>query len=168
MDKERRRAWRLANPEKHREEQRKYYAKHKKKVIARVRSTREQYSADQKEKQCKNRLKWQRSNREVCRAYSAKRKTKKSEAGGSYTSAEWFTLKFACGFKCLSCGQEEPLQADHVLPVSLGGSSFLHNIQPLCKTCNLKKSNKYTDYRYSILGINTIPSDFVLSPNEDV
>lgn len=30
---------------------------------------------------------------------------------------------------------------DHIIPVSRGGNSMMHNVQPLCTICNLKKSN---------------------------
>jgi len=46
---------------------------------------------------------------------------------------------------CKQCGKTPPnvkLHIDHIIPVSLGGSSKKENIQFLCAECNLKKSNK--------------------------
>jgi len=37
--------------------------------------------------------------------------------------------------------------ADHVLPVSKGGTSYISNIQPLCQPCNSGKKDKHIDYR---------------------
>ena len=50
-------------------------------------------------------------------------------------------------FKCCSCGsspatnQEVVLHVDHVTPWSKGGDTTLENLQTLCSTCNLGKSN---------------------------
>ena len=91
--------------------------------------------------------KYKRDNPEKDRALQAKRRAQKTQAGGYYTAEEWFVLCFACGFKCLCCGQTKPLQGDHVLPICKGGSSWLHNIQPLCGECNRNKGRKHIDYR---------------------
>jgi 5-methylcytosine-specific restriction endonuclease McrA len=39
-----------------------------------------------------------------------------------------------------------PLEYDHIIPFSLGGTSDEGNIQLLCKSCNGTKSNKFTAY----------------------
>lgn len=45
-------------------------------------------------------------------------------------------------FKCGSCGSEENLQIDHIVPFSKGGLTTIKNLQTLCKTCNVSKGNK--------------------------
>lgn len=63
---------------------------------------------------------------------------------------EWTALKVAYGFRCLACGQHEPdikLTIDHVLPLSLGGTNAIGNIQPLCGPCNSSKGATEKDYR---------------------
>lgn len=40
---------------------------------------------------------------------------------------------------CLKDGQFIPLTVDHIFPKSLGGSSDLSNLQPLCQPCNKEK-----------------------------
>lgn len=70
--------------------------------------------------------------------------------GGSYSDDEWYELKEYYDFTCLCCGRREPeikLSADHVLPVALGGSSYISNIQPLCVSCNSRKGTRTIDYR---------------------
>ena len=90
---------------------------------------------------------WDKENRDKLRASYHKYRARKAGNGGSFT-AEQFT--FLCRFykyKCLCCNKKKPLEADHVIPVSKGGSSNISNIQPLCRSCNAKKSTKTTDYR---------------------
>lgn len=94
---------------------------------------------------------WRRRNPSATKTYAAARRTRKTEAGGSFTSAEWAALKARYGNQCLCCGVSEeyvPLAADHVIPVSKGGSSDISNIQPLCKSCNSQKYTKAIDYRF--------------------
>ncbi|WP_261980068.1 HNH endonuclease [Bifidobacterium bifidum] len=46
--------------------------------------------------------------------------------------------------KCAICGKEFPIekmQGDHIIPWSEGGKTTLDNLQMLCTTCNIKKSN---------------------------
>lgn len=93
---------------------------------------------------------WQRENPDRVRINENRRRTKKTAAGGSYTAQEWKALCAQYDHHCLRCGRQEPeieLTADHILPVSMGGSSDISNIQPLCKSCNSSKNAKYIDYR---------------------
>jgi hypothetical protein len=45
--------------------------------------------------------------------------------------------------KCLRCGRTERLSIDHIIPVTLGGSDELSNLQCLCLYCNCSKGNRY-------------------------
>ena len=48
-------------------------------------------------------------------------------------------------YRCLECGasnKDTVLHIDHIVPVSQGGSDELSNLQTLCETCNLAKSNR--------------------------
>lgn len=47
-----------------------------------------------------------------------------------------------CDFKCVYCSSEDNLQIDHIIPITKGGGDEIENLQILCKTCNVKKSNK--------------------------
>ncbi len=119
------RKWRRDNPDKHAEYSR------------RARQANPGYHRE-----------WQQSNPAKVNAAKNRRRTKQTQAGGSYTAEEWKSLCAYYGNKCLRCGRDDvKLAADHVIPVSKGGSSNIDNIQPLCKSCNSVKRDKHIDYR---------------------
>lgn len=78
-----------------------------------------------------------------------KRRATLAGAEGSHTDAEWNELKKHYNYMCLCCKQQEPfvkLTEDHIVPLSLGGSNDISNIQPLCKSCNCRKHTKPLNY----------------------
>ena len=78
-----------------------------------------------------------------------RRLLKKRHAEGSYTLDEWERLKNQYDNTCPSCFRKEPdikLEADHVVPISCGGTNFIENIQPLCRSCNARKHTKTHKY----------------------
>jgi 5-methylcytosine-specific restriction endonuclease McrA len=92
--------------------------------------------------------KWRKENREQSIAHIQNYRAKKKGAGGSYSVAEWKALLDATGHQCLCCRKTDvKLTVDHVIPVSLGGTSDIGNIQPLCGRCNSRKSNRTLDFR---------------------
>ncbi len=68
-------------------------------------------------------------------------------ADGFFSPEEWLALCERYDFKCLACGASKSLTPDHVVPLSQGGTNYIHNIQPLCRSCNCKKHTKTVDYR---------------------
>jgi len=42
--------------------------------------------------------------------------------------------------RCITCGSQERLEFDHVIPVAMGGSNTVRNIQLLCERCNRGKA----------------------------
>ncbi len=156
---QRRRYW--ANPEQSRERGRKYTKlygerhpeKLKEAALKRspieIKETQARWRERNKERKSAQVAKWKIDNPDKVRALYHKRRAQKTQAGGFFTSEEWFLLCFAVGFRCLCCGLKKPLEADHVVPISKGGTSWLWNIQPLCESCNTKKHCQIIDYRDS-------------------
>lgn len=73
---------------------------------------------------------------------------KKKSNGGSFTHQEWIELKVQFGCKCALCAKPESevrLTIDHIIPVSKGGRNDIGNLQPLCQSCNSRKSNRLLD-----------------------
>lgn len=48
------------------------------------------------------------------------------------------------GGACVRCGSRQNLHFDHIIPVVKGGGSSASNIQILCESCNLRKSDRIT------------------------
>ena len=87
-------------------------------------------------------------NRDKYNEWGRARRTSKRSSEGRFTAHEFLALVDKLGHKCLHCGRTNvALQADHIMPVSCGGTSFISNIQPLCGPCNSWKNRKYLDLR---------------------
>jgi hypothetical protein len=67
--------------------------------------------------------------------------------GGKHTTREWDALCQKHAFRCVACHKRKPLVRDHVVPISIGGTNDISNIQPLCAMCNAKKYVRVIDYR---------------------
>lgn len=95
-----------------------------------------------------NVMEWRKNNPEIWAEIVARRYARERGAKGSHTAEEWFLLKHLYGNKCLACGKTEVrLTRDHIIPLILNGTDEISNIQPLCKSCNSRKSAKIIDYR---------------------
>jgi 5-methylcytosine-specific restriction endonuclease McrA len=81
-----------------------------------------------------------------------KRRFRELFNGGEFTKKEWADLVKKFNFTCPACYRKEPeikLTADHIIPVSKGGTNYILNIQPLCESCNKKKNAKIIYYQPS-------------------
>lgn len=87
------------------------------------------------------------ASRKRARFAAHKRRARIHANGGELTAAQWRGVCARYDHKCLCCGVRKPLTIDHVLPLSMGGSNDVSNIQPLCLECNLQKGTRYIDYR---------------------
>ena len=126
--------WNHANPDKRREQKRRQYARDPKKAIA-------------------EREAWHRAHPEVRRTTSVRYRARKLAALGSFTTKEWQALVAQYGGRCAYCGSDGPLQAEHRTPLSRGGTNFIWNILPACRSCNCRKA-KATEREFRVRLLN--------------
>ena len=113
------RRWRERHPDAHRAENRAYYAR----------------DPDRRQRQ----IDASPNRRAVRKASDARRRARKLESAGSYSTTEWLTLVVEWRGGCAYCGVVATLHADHRVPLSRGGSNTIENIVPACRACNLRK-----------------------------
>ncbi len=136
--------WCKANPEKRAAYQKEYRKENREKEKA----YQKKYYKKNKEKRAAYQKEWRKAYPEKCAAHEQNRRARKAGNGGSFTAKEWKVLCRKYDNKCLCCGKKKKLTADHVVPLSKGGTSNIENIQPLCGTCNSRKGNRSSaDYR---------------------
>ena len=79
------------------------------------------------------------------------RRSRKTGVGGSFTAEQWRRLCEYYDHRCVCCDNRfQRLTVDHVIPLSKGGTNYIQNIQPLCRSCNSRKHDKEIDYRPSL------------------
>lgn len=162
------RRWRANNPEKVREQKRRWGAKNPEKVREYNRRRRQanleivrrqgreasrRYRAANLEKVRESSRCWLKANPEKVSANTHRRRARIKGNGGSYTAAEWNEVVRQQGGHCLACGKRTELTVDHVLPLVMGGTNDIENIQGLCFSCNASKGARHIDYRPGGKGI---------------
>lgn len=85
---------------------------------------------------------WAEKNQDKVKAMAKARRMREENAPGSHTQAEWLTLVNANEGRCEDCGRRRPPTKDHIIPLIMGGSDDIGNIQVLCKPCNSRKARK--------------------------
>ena len=126
--------WNHAHPEMRREQKRRQYARDPERGKA-------------------QRAAWHALHPEVRQTSSARYRARKNAATGSFTTAEWRALVAEFDSCCAYCGAKAPLQADHRTPLSRGGTNFISNILPACRSCNCRKA-KTTEREYRVRLLN--------------
>lgn len=85
---------------------------------------------------------WRLSHLEQARTNTRNRQARRRGADGKFTKDEWLELKNNYG-RCAYCNKEtDNLQADHVIPIILGGSNNISNVVPACQSCNSSKNGR--------------------------
>lgn len=117
----------------------------------RIEEEREKQAAYREKQSAKATAKWGESRQET---NSRKRSERLAHARslGQHTAAEWQAMRSAYG-RCLRCGAPESQLVggacvkDHIIPIYVGGSDAIQNLQPMCRNCNSSKGSDQTDYR---------------------
>ncbi len=87
--------------------------------------------------------------------YMSKNKKKRAERmflakqKGTHTKKEWLNLKSKYKV-CPRCNGKSGLvnlEKDHIIPIYMGGSDSIDNIQPICAKCNASKGNETINYK---------------------
>lgn len=103
--------------------------------------------------------KYRKSHRESERNREHIREYRERGASGRHSAKEWRELLDRTGHRCVKCGtpeSEAKLTRDHIVPITLGGTNDISNIQPLCGRCNFSKGNKDTT-NYIVCQVKDIP-----------
>jgi 5-methylcytosine-specific restriction endonuclease McrA len=115
-----------------------YYAKNVDKIL---KHCRKYYQDNIDERHIYNHQHWL-NNPAVFREGAIRHRALKYNAEGTFTMVEFEAKCLLYGNTCVYCGNVEPLTADHVIPLSKGGSNNIDNILPVCKSCNSSKKDK--------------------------
>jgi len=133
------RAYQKENKEELREKDKVYYAKNAENIKRKAREFfHAHYMVD---------MEWTENYKRKALIRSHNRHSRLRGAHGEITLGQWERLVAKHNFRCVCCGFVRPLERDHVIPVSKGGSNDISNIQPLCRSCNASKRDKIMDYR---------------------
>lgn len=153
------RSWYWRNRDKASEKAKRYYADNRERLRAinkkwreanpeRRKATFDAFYRENADAQRERSRRWKRENPDKVAAINHRRRVRISRAKENFTAAEWIQLKRQYDNRCLCCGRSDiELTIDHVLPLSMEGSNSISNIQPLCKSCNSSKKDRYIDYR---------------------
>jgi 5-methylcytosine-specific restriction endonuclease McrA len=131
------------NPEKAREAMRRWRQNHRDEHNAERRSYRASHRAAESEYF----RAYRQANPEIRRINYQRYRARKMAAVGKYTTAEWLALRAAFREFCAYCGEPGPLQVEHRIPLSRGGTNDISNILPACARCNTRK-HRMTDEEF--------------------
>lgn len=84
-------------------------------------------------------------NPDVIIAGANNRRARKIGNGGSHTSKQSKELLEKQNYKCVNCRcclKKNKKHLDHIMPLALGGTNNIDNVQWLCAKCNLSKKSK--------------------------
>jgi len=86
--------------------------------------------------------KYRKANPDKARVKESRRRASLANAQGTHTADQLKARFDYQGNKCVYCDSTENLHADHMIPLSRGGTNFASNMAPACASCNLSKGAK--------------------------
>jgi 5-methylcytosine-specific restriction endonuclease McrA len=145
----------LANRDKYLDRAKKWYAQNRKLCIERAsrrnRTDREARLAVTRrfyQRHKERWAKWRVNNPDKAKAnshvYVWNRLARLRAAQGRFSFEEWLGKIEYHGWRCFYCKRElklKSIEMDHRKPISRGGSNWLANLVPACRSCNRRKSN---------------------------
>lgn len=163
---ERNREWRLKNPDKAKAWRKKNYLANKDNIRSvrvawdeankdRIRARSAKWWAENKERTKPQRQAWYNANPELIRLNAANRRARIKGNGGRLSKGITLKLIELQEGKCNYCKDDisNVHHIDHIMPISLGGANTDDNVQLLCPTCNMRKSNKHPEVFMKELGL---------------
>lgn len=85
---------------------------------------------------------WQKNNKDKVSASRQRYRARKNLTSGSFSENDKKNRFEYYGNCCFYCGSSGPLEVEHRIPLSRGGSNHPSNIVPACRSCNAKKGTK--------------------------
>lgn len=134
-------AWQKANKDRRKE----IRARWTENNLEQMRAIRNAWKRANPDKVREERAAWMRAHPEVRAANESRRRARKLGAGGTYTVGQIENLYALQKGMCAICAARlgDKYHRDHVMPLALGGTNDIGNIQLLCKTCNCRKGAKH-------------------------
>lgn len=86
---------------------------------------------------------YRRRHPDQLRVKNHRRRARSKASMGCFTEREWKALVTRQKGRCAECKRKCRLSADHIIPISAGGCSYIWNIQGLCHSCNSRKHTKF-------------------------
>lgn len=106
--------------------------------------TRKNYAQKNKDSILERVKKWNKENPESARSRVRNRRARLKNIDGMHTKQDIVMIGSEQAWMCAACDSNISggYHADHVVPISRGGTNWPENIQLLCGPCNIKKSTK--------------------------
>jgi 5-methylcytosine-specific restriction endonuclease McrA len=132
--------WRSANPERCRE----FSAKYRRSDRGKAATERWLKIRDPRRRQAAAR-RYYLKNLERYRGYARNRRATQRGASGRHTKDDIAAIAKSQRWRCIYCPAsiKRAYNADHIMPLALGGSNDKTNIQLLCPRCNKSKGAKH-------------------------
>lgn len=95
---------------------------------------------------------WKKRNKDKMKAMAKARREREMMAEGSHTKGEWEVVKSKYNYECAEKDDtcHGYIAKDHIVPITMGGSNWPDNLQPLCQSHNSRKARKVYLGRYQV------------------
>lgn len=150
------RKWRIKNREHFNEQAKSYRLKWKKNPIYKYKEKIAKWNKNSYIRNLDNYTKyrkvWAKSpkGRALQKKNKALRRALEINAVGEFDKDEWLSICNSSPL-CKMCGRFigcDNLTLDHIIPLKRGGCNYVWNIQAICKSCNIKKSDNLPSILY--------------------